>query len=145
MDKQLESRNERKNHIQAYPAAITQDPATTLWTKEVAECSAHPDTHRENRAARLPVEEKSAGSRQPRMQLWRRTADCGSHPAEVSEIQRRSEKGIWEGRTNRPKGNLERAKTSHKGDSIYRTDASPWAVSEVRCSAKRRSGALGGD
>ena len=116
MDKQLESGNERKNHIQAYPAAITQDPATTPWTKEVAECSAHLDAHRENWAERLPVEEKSAGSRRPRIRLRRRTANYGLYPTKVSDIQRRTAKGIWEGRTNRPKGNLKRAKTSHKGN-----------------------------
>jgi len=65
---------------------LTQDLENAPWPEEVAECSAHPDAHRENWAERLPVEEKSAGSRRPRMRLRRRTANCGPHPAEVSDI-----------------------------------------------------------
>ncbi|PQE33790.1 zinc finger protein [Rutstroemia sp. NJR-2017a WRK4] len=99
MDKQLESRNKGTNYVQAYPAAITQDTTTTPWPKEVAECSAHPDAHRENRAERHPVEGKSAGSRRPWMRLCRRAANSGSHPTKVSDIKRRTEKGIWDGRT----------------------------------------------
>jgi hypothetical protein len=63
--------------------------------------------------------------------VWRRAANREPRPAKVAEMSRLTAEGVCHQRTNGPEGNLKRAKTSHKGNKIYRTDSSPWAISKL--------------